>query len=248
MDITDPTLRTIIPRLYRELTFVGFRDETSVAAFEAMGGDMANVVVTPDLALVTEFRGERTKGNGTIAIAINVPEAAANGYLAQWEEVIASLRGTGAKLELISNELPLDRPFYQRLQQRFPNLTIAGVGLPHDKYCELLAGYELVITSRMHTAILAMVSGTPVIPVEGASFKITGLFRELGFDTPVIRPAGYTWPVRVLEELERTRARGSDASAAIATQLETVRARIHSTIVPRLQAAATPASPASELS
>ncbi len=238
MDITDPTLRRIIPRLYRDLAFVGFRDEASVAAFERMGGDLANVVVTPDLALVTKFDGTRVPARDTIAVAVNVPEAAANGYLPQWEEAIALLRQAGLAVELVSNELPLDLPFYQRLQQRFPDLTVAGAGLDHDAYCALLAGYGVVVTSRMHTAILAMVSGTPVVPVEGASFKITGLFRELGFDTEVIRPAGPAWPTRITEEVARVRALGDEASAALAQILATVRERIHTSIVPRLQAAA----------
>jgi len=238
MDITDPVLRAIIPRIYRELDLVGFRDTASVEAFEKMGGDMSNVVVTPDLALITEFRGAPVKRTGTVAIAINAPEAAANGYLPHWEETIAAVRGTGLQVELISNELPFDLPFYALLQQRFRDLPIAGAGMPHDQYCQLLAGYDLVITSRMHTAILAMVSGTPVVPVEGASFKITGLFRELGFDTPVIRPVGYTWPSLVLDEVQRVRAAGDEASAALAARISSVRDRIHATLVPRLHAIA----------
>jgi polysaccharide pyruvyl transferase WcaK-like protein len=238
MDITDPVLRAIIPRLYRDLDLVEFRDTASVEAFEKMGGDLSNVVVAPDLALTTEFHGTPTKRAGTVAVAINAPEAAANGYLPQWEETIAAVRGMGLRVELISNEIPFDLPFYSVLQQRFRDLPIASAGLPDREYCALLAGYDLVITSRMHTAILAMVSGTPVVPVEGASFKITGLFRELGFDTPVIRPVGNAWPGHVVDEVQRVRAAGADASSTLATRIAAVRERIHTTLVPRLQSIA----------
>src|SRR5205085_1983046 len=53
MDIDDPTLHAIIPRVYRELDLVGFRDSKSIDAFRAMGGDLGNVVVSPDLALLS---------------------------------------------------------------------------------------------------------------------------------------------------------------------------------------------------
>src|SRR5687767_14303653 len=75
MDIEDPTLRAVIPRLYRQLDLVGFRDTKSVQAFQAMGGDLANVVVAPDLALASQPALALPRRSGVIAVAINVPEA-----------------------------------------------------------------------------------------------------------------------------------------------------------------------------
>jgi polysaccharide pyruvyl transferase WcaK-like protein len=240
MDITDPTLRAIIPRMYRELTLVGFRDQKSVVAFREMGGDMANVVVTPDLALATEASAQRAPRAGTIGLAINVPEAAANNYLDGWERAVGLLLERGFHVELISNEFPSDLPFYRHLTTRFPKLRIAGEHLGHQRYCELLATYELVVTSRMHTAILSMVSGTPVIPVEGASFKITGLFRELGFEMPVVQPTGEGWPARVVEAVGARRSGPDGGDGDVTTKLASARTKMIEDLLPRLQAAAVP--------
>src|SRR5262249_11014008 len=44
---------------------------------------------------------------------------------------------------------------------------------------ELLGGFDLVVATRMHMAILALVAGTPVLPV-AYEFKTAELFASLG--------------------------------------------------------------------
>lgn len=243
MDITDPTLRRIIPAVYRRLDLVGFRDDKSVAAFREMGGDLRNVVVTPDLALtITPPRASEVRTD-VVGVAINVPEATAGGYVQQWSAVIDALLRAGCQVRLISNELPADRPFYAQLLQRFSSVRLEGAALDHDRYATLLGGYGVVVTSRMHTGILAMAAGTPVVPVEGSSFKITGLFQELGFDEPVIRPTESGWTVRVVERVLSIRPQRDLVAHTTSDKLRVVRDRIDASLVPQLQAAARPRSP-----
>lgn len=236
MDITDPTLRRIIPVIYRTLDLVGFRDEKSVKAFREMGGDPANVVVTPDLALTIDPARSASVRKQTIGVAINVPEASAGGYLSRWSEVIEALRCQGFRVVLISNEMPADLPFYERLAQQFPGLGVEGAKLDHERYGELLSTFDAVVTSRMHTGILAMTAGTPVVPVEGSSFKITGLFRELGFSEPVIRPGAGPWSTEVVSRVVDVSSHRAEASADVLQRITAVRERIVSGLVPSLRA------------
>ena len=238
MDITDPTLRRIIPALYRRLDLIGFRDTKSVGAFTEMGGDARNVIVTPDLALTIEPPRGRARRAGVVGLAINVPEATAGGYLEQWVDVIRGLRGAGLEVVLVSNELPADQPFYVRLQARFPGLAIEGAGLDHERYAVLLSSFEVVISSRMHTAILAMTAGTPVVPVEGSSFKITGLFRELGFLEPVVRPGEATWVDEIVRRTTHARASRREVSVATLARITAARDAIIAGLLPPLRAAA----------
>jgi polysaccharide pyruvyl transferase WcaK-like protein len=238
MDITDPTLRRLIPRIYRDLALVGFRDEKSVAAFRAMGGDLANVLVTPDLALMTRHPAKRAPIRGKIAVAVHAPAASWHARGAPWLDVIAGLVAAGLEVVLVSNEMPADHAFFATVRQRAA-VAVEGAGLDYDRYCELLGGFDFVVSSRMHTSILAMVAGTPVIPVEGPSFKISGLFQELGFATPVIQTTQPGWPDQVLAAAVAMRA-GRDASADdVVAKIAAARARINDGLVPRLQQAVT---------
>lgn len=235
LDITDPVLRKLIPHVYRSLDLIGFRDEKSIGAYRAMGGDPHNVLVTPDLAVTTRLAGVPARRRGTIAIAINVPEAQAGGYLHRWHDVVDGALAQGLRVELVSNELPGDRPFYDEIQRRHPEVNIAGDRLDYEAYTLLLASYDLVVTSRMHTGILALVAGTPVVPVEGASFKITGLFHELGLPGDVAQPTNQDWPSQVLARISSVSQARDDSACEVTSKIAAARQRVVESIVPRLR-------------
>lgn len=236
MDIGDPTLHKLIPYVYRELSLVGFRDNKSVDAFRKMGGELGNVVVSPDLALTSRPKPPGARRAGTVALAINVPEAASGGYAAGWRDVVRGLQRKGFEVVLVSNELPADLAFYEQLCREL-GVRIEGAALDADRYIERLGSYELVISSRMHTVILAMMGGAPVVAVEGASFKITGLFQELGLPWPVIQPAAGGWIDAVVERAVAVRDQRAEIAGEITAKLEGIRTRIADILVPRLRAA-----------
>jgi polysaccharide pyruvyl transferase WcaK-like protein len=236
MDLDDPTLRRVIPAVYRRLALIGFRDSKSADAFRAMGGDLGNVVVSPDLALTTKVGPVGPVRPSTVAIAINVPEGSARGYLDQWLGVVRGLQARGLEVVLVSNEVPADLPYYEQLRRQL-GVQIEGGALDYDRYAALLGSYDVVVSSRMHTAILGLVGGAPVVAVEGASFKITGLFQELGLAGPVIRPSSPGWVEAVIAQVLAARDRRPAMVAEIAAQLSGIRARISGLLLPRLRAA-----------
>lgn len=237
MDVTDPTLRKLIPVLYRQLDLVGFRDEPSVDAFKAMGGQLDNVVVAPDLALSTLPPAPRPRRHGVIGLAIHTPDAASIDRLDEWLRLIEQLRKRRFQVVLVSNELPTDLPFLRTVQNRI-SIPIEGVGLDFKAYSALLGSLDLVVTSRMHTGILAMVAGTPVVPVEGPSFKITGLFRELELAVEVTQPTHAGWREMVVEQAVATRDNRDQLSRQTVERVLAVRTRIYDTLIPRLQTVA----------
>jgi polysaccharide pyruvyl transferase WcaK-like protein len=237
LDITDPTLRRLIPPLYRAFDLVGFRDEKSVDAFRAMGGDAKNVLVTPDLAVTTKSPSQRTRTPGTVAIAIHTPAAAWSNRSTPWIDVITGLKTKGFNVVLVSNELPSDQAFFDQVRQRV-SVPLEGARLDYDRYSEMLGGFDFVVSSRMHTSILAMVAGTPVIPVEGPSFKISGLFQELGLTAPVIQPTVEGWTDRIIERAVRMREQRDGDAREVVAKIGAARERITAALVPRLQQAA----------
>ncbi|HET9627823.1 MAG TPA: polysaccharide pyruvyl transferase family protein [Kofleriaceae bacterium] len=236
MDINDPTLRKLIPRIYRELALVGFRDEKSVGAFKAMGGTLDNVLVTPDLALMTRHPDKRAPAKGRVAVAVHAPAAQWAERGAPWLDVITGLQTLGLEVVLVSNEMPADHAFFSSIRSRV-TVPVEGAGLDFDRYSELLGGFDFVVSSRMHTSILAMVAGTPVIPVEGPSFKISGLFAELGFARPVIQSTQPGWTDQVIAAAAAMRDQRDASASDTVAKISAARDRITSVLVPRLQQA-----------
>ncbi|HEY0190413.1 MAG TPA: polysaccharide pyruvyl transferase family protein [Kofleriaceae bacterium] len=236
LDVNDPTLRKLIPRIYKDLDLVGFRDDKSIATFKAMGGDLANVLVTPDLALMTARPAGRKPVANRVAIAVHAPAASWSDRASLWVDVIAGLKAKGFDVVFVSNEVPADEAFYARVRERV-EVPFEGKGLDYDRYCAMLGGFEFVVSSRMHTSILAMVAGTPVIPIEGPSFKISGLFAELGFDRQVIQPTQPGWVQQAIDAAVGMRGADSAAVQEVETRIVAARARITEALIPRLQQA-----------
>lgn len=239
LDVKDPTLRRLIPEIYRRIGLVGFRDDKSVTAFREMGGDTSNVLVTADLAL-TIPRPPAARRSGRIAVALHSPAASWSNRTRGWFDVIAALRDRGFDISLVSNEVPSDQPFFDEVRRRVPVVHVEGERLEYDRYCELLGSFDFIVSSRMHTSILAMVAGTPVIPVEASSFKITGLFQELGLASSVIQPSVDGWTDQVIEQALRMRDHRELAAAEVATKIAAARDRITSALLPRLRGAVGP--------
>jgi colanic acid/amylovoran biosynthesis protein len=73
---------------------------------------------------------------------------------------------------------------------------------------EALGGYDLVIATRMHVAILAMCVGVPVLPI-AYEFKTVELFARLGLDEHVQHIESVSSPelCRAVENLLVSRSR-----------------------------------------
>lgn len=234
LEIRDPTLKRLFPELYRRLDIVEFRDEKSREALREMGGDAQTPIVAPDLALTTPPPAPAPR-RPQVGVAIHTTEAAHGGQLGQWGELIGRLRAAGFDLVFISNDLAIDTPVYRGLA---PDLPIEGQGLEFGPYTEFLSRFDFLVTSRMHTGILAMVAGTPIVAVEPTAFKMTGLFQEVGIEAPVIRPSEAGWVDRALAQALAMRDNRETAAAEVSGKVAAARRRIESVLIPALRRAA----------
>jgi colanic acid/amylovoran biosynthesis protein len=77
-----------------------------------------------------------------------------------------------------------DSKIARRVVESLPEGVKGSVAVDADFHhpvdlAEMLKGYDLVIATRMHMAILALGAGTPVMPI-AYEFKMDELFRRLG--------------------------------------------------------------------
>jgi polysaccharide pyruvyl transferase WcaK-like protein len=79
----------------------------------------------------------------------------------------------------------------------------------------MLARYPVVVSSRLHTCVLGLAAGAPVVPVETGTFKLTGFFEQLGDPTRPVRMGEEGWQDELLTRVDKVR---SSPEARIAEQ------------------------------
>jgi polysaccharide pyruvyl transferase WcaK-like protein len=186
--LTFPVMRRDVGRLFRSATRTLVRDRESFEFCQAygFGRDVQQCV---DLALSLP----RTVG-ARAGVALHLPETSD----AHMDVVLRSLaafeRGRYAEDLRIIYDGPHNprSTFHERLQSRAE--TVLGRRLPvvfyadHRTLTEELAGYELVVTSKLHVGIVTIAQGGRAVAVPHHP-KTRRLYRQLGLSAYCIEPA-----------------------------------------------------------
>jgi polysaccharide pyruvyl transferase WcaK-like protein len=89
--------------------------------------------------------------------------AAYHAYLDQLAAVAGHLLRDGRQVELFATNVRMDRPVLDDLHARVPgDVSVAGTDTV-STLLDRLAGYDCVIVSRYHAALLALAVGTPAV-------------------------------------------------------------------------------------
>jgi polysaccharide pyruvyl transferase WcaK-like protein len=144
----------------------------------------------------------------------------------EWSKLAKALIARGCRVSLVTNDFPTDRATLAMLAAQF-DLPIKGAGLSYTDYAALLGTFDAVISSRLHTGVMALTAGTPVIPVEGLDFKITAAMSAAGVPIPAVRPGDRAWVPTVMRSLEHILAEPAAANAWVTSVVERQRKGVH---------------------
>ncbi|MFC3580126.1 polysaccharide pyruvyl transferase family protein [Sphingomonas hylomeconis] len=239
-EVENPLLRRLAAYVMDQCHALEFRDDESAAAYREAGG-VRSAAILPDAALLTPppAAQQAFAGGATIALAINALQVRAAGLDADWIAFFDRLGSEGFDPVLTSNEWTTDEPFWADLLQG-GKVRSEGREADCSEYVALLGRYDVVVSSRLHTCVLAIIAGTPVVPVETGTFKLTGFFKQIGLDTAPIKLGAPGWQDLVVDrirEAQRDRAavvsRQSQKRDAAALRLRSGLSDLFGSVVPR---------------
>jgi colanic acid/amylovoran biosynthesis protein len=186
--------RRLRPAL-RAARLILLRDERSLRHLEELGVDTGNAHVVADS--VFTFAREPTPRNGARRVAVSVrhwPFMRRAGGRERYRDavagLVASLVGDGADVTFVSTCQGV--PEYWTDDSAEAVELVAGLPEPvrehvtvdrefrrPDELIDLLAGFDAVVSTRMHLGILALCAGVPALPI-AYEFKTHELFERLG--------------------------------------------------------------------
>ena len=197
--LVDPAVLDLAAIVYNELDYISVRDETSRDAVAALGVDPARISIASDLVFLTEPEPAEQSGN-VVALCPNT--ALRRSLHEDWGALIGALQARNIDCRLCSNDFPVDGKFLDQLSNRY-GLPIVGRGLGYRAYSGLLGTFGAVVSGRLHTGVLAIVAGTPLIPVEGLTFKITAAMAEIGNPFPAVNFDDPRWLDLTVSSIEK---------------------------------------------
>jgi colanic acid/amylovoran biosynthesis protein len=200
----DVRQRRLLRFSLRRARLVLVRDERSVGHLRALGV-AANVRVAADAAFAladparAPDRPDRLPRAPKVAISVrdwpHFRQGAESGmvrYRAAIAAFAAELARRGATITFVSTCQGIpdywtdDSAEAERIAALVPDELRARIAVDRDfrtpaRLIERLAGFDLVVATRMHAAILALCAGTHVLPI-AYEFKTRQLFARLGLD------------------------------------------------------------------
>ncbi|WP_169542483.1 polysaccharide pyruvyl transferase family protein [Sphingomonas baiyangensis] len=206
-EVEDPVVQAISVHVFDRCRAVAVREEASVAHYAAAGGTRTPVMV-PDASTLHRPKAKLPAIAQKAGLILNYLQIANNNLVDEVTDFIAAFGREHPGFVLTSNEWATDIPLWKaRCEALIPATSPEGTS--YERYMEELAGYDLIVSSRLHTCALAIVAGTPVVPIEIGTFKITEFFANLGLADGVVRIGDAGWAERTL-----ARARTVEADPA----------------------------------
>jgi hypothetical protein len=216
-EVEHPLLRRLAAHVLDLTDLLLFRDQASAANYRA-GGGTVDPLVLPDAAMLHGELLSPRPATGRIAISLNGPATLQANLACHWLDLARAIRAAGFEPVFTSNEWFNDAMVWAPWQVS-DGFAAEGENLDVDDYVRFLGGFDAVVSGRLHSCVLAIEAGAPVVPVETGTFKLTGLFNQIGLIDRAETPApGWEVPL-----VERLRAIAADKQAAAHRQQAIVR-------------------------
>jgi len=194
-----------IKEVFESAEFVAVRDERSMQHLRQIGISNSRVIQVPDSAFALARPGGdllRVKGPPP-EVGISVRELGVFGGDRSDEVESAYFKAVGELVTWLVREANVEVVFISSCQgipeyrtddavvadgivRQLPTDVAAHVRVDHEfrqpeELIKAFASFRLVIATRMHAAILAIASGTPVVAI-AYEFKTEELFKGMGLD------------------------------------------------------------------
>lgn len=197
--IKTDRFKKLVGHVYGKMEKIVVRGETSKQNLVSYGVPASIIEIAPDTAINTPFVATVDSGNETM-VGINFTPRINIDYNGL-KKIIDVLRKRGFTPVFVTNDPNEDAEIRHELAARF-GVVAAKDALSFQEYSNTLHAFRFLISTRLHSNILALNAGTPVIPIEGNVFKTTELLQQLKYPLPVINAVGEGWEEKIIAQIE----------------------------------------------
>lgn len=206
--IKTPVFQKLVGHVYGKMNKVVIRGEITRKNLVGYGVPEQVIEVAPDSAINAPANVVPPMERNSGLVAINITPRVSM-TVEQMGSLVSLLQSKGKKLAFVTNEPYEDGKMAKIFAANF-NIPQLGPFANYQEYIKKLSECEFVISARLHTNMLSLVSHTPIIPIEGNVFKTTELLRQLQYPILTLDSSQSNWTERLMSETEKMLAKGFD--------------------------------------
>jgi polysaccharide pyruvyl transferase WcaK-like protein len=194
----------IIAHVYKNMKKIIIRGTSSRDALINYGVPADIIEMAPDSAINTHFEnaGKVVKDKNIVGLNfsnhVKINEE-------QMGEILDYLTSIGKKVYYCTNEPIGDYALIETLSNKF-NLPILDGFNNYNEYAQKLSEFDFVISARVHTNMLSMISHTTVIPIEGNDFRLHELLEGFQYPLMPVKSQENGWVNRLIQNIESVRS------------------------------------------
>ncbi len=230
LEVADDRLQIVVEHVYRKTDFIAVREVPSREKVLELGVDPAKAHVVPDLVfLASTYQIDKTTDldikPGAIGFSINGLEAFKGKN--EWDSLFEKLKSFERQFVYVSNAANHDLEVFHDMARKHGGLVIDRQPNYYDLRT-VFSRVDVLISSRLHSSILSLCEGTPVVTIEPSVFKLTGIFAALQYPIPTKNLNTEGWSDQVADAVKQIladKARiSAEGTAGLNRQVEIIRA------------------------
>ena len=200
LELFDDSLTVILGYIYRNCNRILVRDNVSVIETGKIGVDKSDVFEVPDAVFLTvnqnDVQIEKTKG---ICLAINGLEAI-HASESQWDDFFSGLKKFNKPICFLSNAMNHDMKFAMKYSQKY-DIEVIDYQPSYKVIQDFYKDFDVLISSRLHSAILALAESVPVVSIEPSVFKLTSIFDQINYPLKTVNLNDNNWVEKTIENV-----------------------------------------------
>jgi polysaccharide pyruvyl transferase WcaK-like protein len=214
--VNIPLSQKILGHVYRHMEKIVIRGTASRDILLQCGVPAHLIEMAPDSAINTYFEnpGKQIKNKNLVGLNFsNHVKIDDEGI----QKIIDYLHSIGKEVVYCTNESVGDAHIIERLREKF-NVPLLSGHKNYKEYAQRLSEMDFVISARVHTNMLSMVSHTKVIPIEGNDFRLEELLKGFGYPLMPVKSQETGWVDKLIENVEAVRNNKYDFDSFFTSQ------------------------------
>jgi polysaccharide pyruvyl transferase WcaK-like protein len=207
--VTEPLAFNLVKFVYKMVDLHITREPLSKEVLIKMGIDPNKITVSADSAFAVDisYREDvqsliKKEGveEGSVGVVIRGDR---NVDYESWAKVISHVQKKyGSKIFCLFTCKSYDEHVFKKLSKRC-SLHILSEYYDYPILIHIMSNFDFVITDRYHGAVFAILSNTPLIPIDADTFKTRGLFTLFDYPIEVLNTLNESSYDSMIESIER---------------------------------------------